>query len=131
MSTKIRTKISKRNDFYISDYRRRELKYFCLQYPEWKEHLKHIGNIGGTSEWTNETQREAIIRYIYKENMKLIEDTCKEVGGDISEYLFRFVCYEESYVHLSTIKHIPCGRRQFYEKVYEFYYILSQKLLVL
>ena len=43
-SQKVRTSLSKRNPYYIPKYVRMELKYFCLQYPEWKKFLATIGH---------------------------------------------------------------------------------------
>lgn len=127
MGTNLRTGLSKSNPHYISKHRRLELTHFCLQYPEWREYLAHVGRKGSQDEWSDPTSEEAIKRVIFSEKMHLVEECCRQAGPDIYEYLLEGVTEGHSYVKLSTQKQIPCSRDYYYDRFHKFFYILSQK----
>lgn len=127
-SMKVRTTLSQKSPYYISKNRRMELKYFCLQYDEWKAYLNWIEFRGGSDEWSDPTGEEAVKRIIFDRNVRIIEETAKNSGGDIWEYLLLAVTKDVSYVTLSTKYYIPCGRDYFYDRYHRFWFFLSRKL---
>ena len=58
-------------------------------------------------------------------SMKEIEQSCKEAGGDISDWLFAAVTEGISYPILEA-RGIPCGRDYFYLRYRKFFWLLSQ-----
>ena len=126
-SQKVRTKLSTKNDYHIPEYRRLELKYFCLQYGDYKEYLKTYHGRKGTSEWSDPTGEEAVKRRLYSSYIEVIEETARKTGGDISEYLLKAVTEDLSFVTLYNTYNIPCGRDYYYERYHKFWYMLSQK----
>ena len=85
----VRTKLAKSNPYYISDYRRKELKYFCLQYKEKISYLNSIEIGRGQTEWDDPTGETAIKRVIYERDIKIITETAKLSGEEIWEFLFK------------------------------------------
>ena len=126
-SQKVRTTLSRKNPYYISKNRRLELKYFCLQYREWKSYLSDFYLRYGTDEFSDPTGEEAIRRKTLLENIALINEISKIAGGEISEYLFKAVTEDLSYVNLKTVYYIPCSKDYYYERYHKFWYLLSQK----
>lgn len=126
-SQKVRTSLSKKSKYYISKNRRLELKYFCLQYKEWKEYLKDYYLRYGTSEFSDPTGEDAIKRMLYSQYITMLIEISRLAGGDISEYLFKAVTEDLSYVNLRTIHNIPCCKDIYYEAYHKFWYLLSQK----
>lgn len=127
MGTNLRTGLSKSNPFYISKHRRLELTHFCLQYPEWENYLTNIKLAGICNEWSDPTSDEAIKRFIFASQMKLVEDCCLIAAPDIYKYMLIAVTKGKSFANLSTMYDMPCGRDYFYERYHKFFYILSQK----
>lgn len=72
-SQKVRVLLSKKNLYYIPKFKRLELKYFCLQYPEWKKFLASIGKRGSTDEFSDPTGEEAVRRVLYSRNIEAID----------------------------------------------------------
>lgn len=106
-----------------------ELKYHCYQYPEWKEYLRDIGHIGGTDEYVDTVGEEATNRVIYAENMRLVEECAKEVGGDIYyEKLLKYVTNKNIAVESMYTDSDNCfGRNQLYDMVTKFYLLLDYR----
>ena len=127
-SMKVRTTLSKKSDYYISKNRRMELKYFCLQYDEWKGYLAWIDGRGGTDEWSDPTGEEAVRRIIFARNVQVVDDAANVAGGDIASFLKVAVTKDLSYVELKTKYEIPCGKDYFYDRYHKFWFILSRKL---
>lgn len=126
-SQKVRTTLAKTNPYYISKNRRLELKYFCLQYKEWQRYLRDYYLRYGTKEFDDPTGDEAVLRASYSWRIGLINEIVKIAGGDISEYLFKAVTEDLSYVNLKTMHLIPCSKDYYYERYHKFWYLLSQK----
>lgn len=126
-SQKVRVLLSKKNPYYISKFKRLELKYFCLQYPEWKKFLASIGKRGTTDEFSDPTGEEAVRRVLYSRNVEAIEAAARIAGADIYEYLLLSVTEDISFPTLKTKYDIPCGADLFYNRYHKFWFILSQK----
>lgn len=126
-SQKVRVLLSKKNPYYIPKFKRLELKYFCLQYPEWKKFLASIGKRGTSDEFSDPTGEEAVRRVLYSRNVETIEVAAKIAGADIYEYLLLSVTEDVSFPTLKTKYDIPCGADLFYNRYHKFWFILSQK----
>lgn len=126
-SQKVRVLLSKKNPYYISKFKRLELKYFCLQYPEWKKFLSSIGKRGTSDEFSDPTGEEAVRRVLYSRNVETIEVAARIAGADIYEYLLLSVTEDVSFPTLKTKYDIPCGADLFYNRYHKFWFILSQK----
>ncbi|MDF2685097.1 MAG: hypothetical protein K0S55_278 [Clostridia bacterium] len=119
------------DEFNISDYAYRELRYFCLQYPEKKKQLKDCyllsshgyrgaPSAGGVSDPTSAMAMKAMK---LSESLELIEQTAIAVDSVLYPYIIKNVTTESEYRALE----VPCGRRQFYELRRKFFYLLALK----
>ena len=127
MGRKMREDLKPNNPHYISTYRRKELKYFCLQYYEWKKEVLSYKQTHVQDEWTDDTGDTAIEHVQSKKKMELVEEISKKAGGDISDYIFKSVTENLSYADMRAKYYIPCGRDYFYERLHKFYFLLSQE----
>ena len=129
MSTVIRSKLSRKNRFYIDKNRYYELKYFCLQYDDWKRALTDIQNTIRTlpevyvqqSTVADVTAKMADARMYYQNRIDLIENAAKETSSDFWKYLVQAVTKGYTYNALD----IPCCREVYYEMYREFFWRLS------
>ena len=115
----------------ISKMRYRELKYFCLQYPEKKRWLSETLAISavqndGMPKGNRISDPTAImadkIEFIWDE-IKVIERTALEAAPGMHEQLMKNVTEGIPYEYMA----VPCGRRQFYDCRRKFFYLLSEK----
>lgn len=138
MATVIRPELSKKNKYYISKYRYYELKYYCLQYPEWKKELLECQEkIVSTSSiilskreksLEDKVSEIAIRKNSLERKMENIVFSCKESDPQLWNFLLIAVTEGMSWTYLSTALRMPCGRDYFYDKYHKFFYILSRKL---
>lgn len=122
----------------LSKNRFRELYYYCLQYEEWQDELKHNIDTVGTSTIddmpkgsnnTNATEKLVIRRSRLLEQCKLLEQTAIETDSELYQYILKAVTTEYiNYNYLQTIMNIPCSRNTFYDRRRKFYYLLSKKI---
>ena len=116
----------------ISKYRYRELKYYCLQYPEWIAELGRCASVSAINVTGmptahnpgNPTEQAAIRRAELIKQCKCIEQTAIEVDGAIYPYIIKNVTENIPYEYLGAV---PCGREYFYKKRREFFYKLSKR----
>lgn len=118
--------------YNISKERYRELKYFCLQYDEWKKQLSLCASLqaqqltgmpGGKNKISNPTADAAVKRSELMEKCALVEQTAIEAGAALYQYLLKNVTQGTPYEYMN----VPCGRRLFYEARRRFFFFLSQK----
>lgn len=128
--------LSKKKPYYISDYRTKELTYFCLQYPEWKQALTNINlnakcpDISVDHAPVDPVSALAELREPYLKRIALVETSARETDEVIAPYILRSVAYGMTYDNIRMMyENIPCNRRDFYILRRKFLYILSQKLL--
>ena len=126
----MRAEISKKNKYWISKHRYYELRHFCLQYPEWKKQLRDLawcqGEGGGDPEWSDPTckslyEREGLLRKV-----RMVERCAEAASPELSKYILRAVTQDISFVHLSMVDNIPCGKDMYYDRVRKFYWLLSR-----
>ncbi len=130
----LRTKLSLKSANYISKHRYLELKHFCLQYPEWKKELASISHgasaslikiSGSQVEFNDPTFDISNKMSRLEEKIELVEGACEAVDLELQLYLLEAVTKGISYEYLRSVKTIPCGRRQFYEKYREVFKVLD------
>ena len=135
MTTKIRTEVSKKNEYYISKYRYMELKYFCLQYDEWKKEYQSISYISSQNfpvvknrnTFSDSTGNIAVRRSYLAEKLKLVEQTAIDTDEELFPYLILAVTKGLTYNELYLMRDIPCSRTRYYKLYRKFFYLLSQK----
>ena len=124
--------------YKISKHRFAEIYHFCLQYNEWKDELKYktdtvaspvITDMPTSHSNDSGVETLTIRRRQLEEKCNLIEDTAREAGEGISQYILKAVTNEYvTYNYLRTVMGIPCGKNYYYDKRRKFYYLLSQKI---
>jgi len=139
MSTKVRSNLAKSNPYYIPHYRFLELKYFCLQYPDWvkerddllqesfpkiiyeKKEIQHVQNEGSIVEDI------AIKRAELDKKIKLVEETVMETDKEFATFLLIAVTTDKTYPYLNAKLGLPLSRTSFYDRYRRFYYLLSKR----
>ena len=123
-----RRSLSERNPYYLSEYREREIIYFCLQYNEWKKRLGEILLRKSGGEWSKPTEEEGDERLGCEERMRIVENACKKVSPDEWKLLLLGVTDPDSnwYNH-KLVKGFKCGRDKYYMQKHMVYYFVSQK----
>ena len=119
--------------YYISKNRRLELKYFCLQYLEWKRDLRYdisggLIKVNADGEMLDKTAEDAIHNDILLKKIKLVEDVCREAGGELYPWLLEAVTTGCSYGRLRTVKGIPCGKNYYYDIFHRFWFLMSREI---
>jgi len=128
----------KLDEYGISKNRYRELRAFCLQYPEWKEKEAEILDSGTVPQGgpavknhiSDPTQKKglALILSNVTGKIKLIEDTARDVDVILADYLILNVTTEyNSYPDLAK-SGMVCSKNNFYRKRRQFFFYLNQKL---
>lgn len=141
MSTKIRTTISKKNEYYIPKHRQLELVHHCMQYDMWEETYKQIDGyaahsnflkeIEGNSKPSDPTAKYAKERLYYMNLMVTLNSAVNEAcnfDSTLSKYLFRGVTKGWSYSYMRQKYGIPYCRDSYYKAYRRFFYILDLKL---
>lgn len=116
----------------ISSAKYRELKYFCLQYEEWKSIINSdasaikavtLSDMPSAHNPSDMTSAIAIKRAEVRAKCELIEQTAIEADNEIYKYIIKNVTQGVLYEYMP----VPCGRRQFYSARRKFFYLLSKK----
>jgi hypothetical protein len=123
------------SDYGISQNRYRELKYFCLQYEEWKTQLQYsieavksiqISSMPGSHTVADTTAVLAIKRVELEKKCRLIEQTALEADCDIYQYILKAVTQDITFNYLQMMMDIPCGHNYFYKAKKRFYALLDK-----
>lgn len=118
--------------YNISKERYRELKYFCLQYEEWKKQLSLCASLqvpqltgmpGGKNKISNPTADAAVKRSELMEKCAFVEQAAIEADAELYPYLLKNVTQGIPYEYMP----VPCCRQKFYNVRRKFFYKLSQK----
>ena len=127
-----------KNKYKLSNYRFRELYYFCLQYDEGQELLKDkrmplkglqysgMPSSGGTG---NPTEKAGIECAELAHKCNLIEQAAKAADPELWEYILFAVTHENvTFDYLKLHKEIPCERDRYYNSRRKFYFMLDNKI---
>lgn len=134
---KMRPELSKKNPYWISRYRYYELRYFCMQYNEWRQKYNELqmcmspGRVlftnGNTNNVSDKTASIAIQMAELRRKMELVEQSCIEADSELHSYIFQGVTRGYGYTYLQTVLGIPCTKDAYYDKYHKFFYILSNR----
>lgn len=97
----------------ISKHRLYELRYFCLQYRQWRHKLLH----GATG----------IEKMVCEQNIAMIDSVADEAGEAIAEWLLRAVTTEGLSAEKLIANGMPCGKDYFYERRRRFFELLDRE----
>lgn len=134
MSTDVRPELSEHSKYHISRHRYYELRHFCMQYPEWMEKVSgmdmiwnsRLNTLHAHSAISDPTSKTAIERERYLNNMHLIEKACMDTDKELSNYIFKAVTKGTSFVELSTLYEMPCGKDMYYDRFRKFFWVLDK-----
>lgn len=131
------SEISRKSKWWIPKYRFLELKYFCLQYPEWKMEVSDIiwtvskpgliqNGIKKQIEFKDSTGELATRLSLLNSKISMIEEVAQMSDESIGDYILKAVTEGLSFVKLKTVYEIPCERDMYYDRYRKFFYILSR-----
>lgn len=122
-------------DYGISIYRYKELKAFCLQYPEKKEKLEYglkaAGEqIANSGQIGRPTENQAVKNSHLSKDCMMIEEAAKVAASDLYPWILASVTeglsYDELEAHTKFGK-VPICKKDFYGIRRKFYALLHQK----
>lgn len=127
-----------KDKYNISNYRFRELYYFCLQYEEWKQELKEKRNPLKAIQYSeaatsgtpgNPTANIGIECAELSHKCNMIEQAAQAADAELWEYILYAVTNENvTFNFLKTKKNMPCERDRYYNNRRKFYFILDKKM---
>lgn len=113
-------------------------KWFSLKYPEWLEEYNNLkdsvkgisydGMPSGKGQVNNATLNLATKRAELRDKMLKVERAAYDAGGEIAEYIFKSVIYEDRTFEDMKALGLPCERTMFYERRRKYYYLLSKEI---
>ena len=123
--------------YNISNYRFRELFYFCLQYGEWQEELQRIRNplkgmqysgMPSSGGFPGDPTMQAAIRCAELSGKCIaIERAAELADPELQEYILYAVTHENvTFNSLKALKGIPCERDRYYDSRRKFYFMLDK-----
>lgn len=113
--------------YAIGRDRYRELKYFCRQYPGWKDEMADMPNHGGRKPSAeahmaaDPTAREAVRRAELSRKCGLVERAAAMADNGCGMYSYLVA----SVTNGRLAERAPCGANQFYALRRRFFYILD------
>lgn len=134
MKTTTRAEISKKNKYWIPKPRYYELKYFCLQYPSWKQAYAALDSLSKrpadlavfskTNVCSDPTSKCVESRIYFYERICMIETACKSTDNGLADYILKGVTEGISYEQLKIKYNIPCCRDTYYKLYRKFFWLL-------
>ena len=112
-------------------------KWFSLKYPEWLDEYNRLKDsvtamsydgLPGSNKINDSTQGLATKRAEIRDKMLKVERAAYDAGGDIAEYIFKSVIYEDMTFEPMKAIGLPCERTMFYERRRKYYYLLSKEI---
>ena len=128
-----------KDKYNISNYRFRELYYFCLQYDEWKQELKEKRNPLKATKYSgipssgsctsNQTEKIGIECAELAHKCSLIEEAAKAADPELWRYILFAVTNENiTFKSLKMQMNIPCERDRYYNSRRKFYFVLNNRM---
>lgn len=123
-------------DYGISKYRYRELKAFCLQYPEKKEQLSYgLTSVAGDGSGRSgkigrPTELQAMHNEHYSKDVMIIEQAAVAASANIYPWILASVTEDLNYKELlghTSLGPVPICEKDFYGVRRLFYSILDKK----
>lgn len=131
----VRPEVSKKNKYWIDRNRYYELKYFCLQYSNWKRAYATIIDAMNRAAYdipsktnvpSDLTGSVATKKLYLSENMQLVEKAIMATDESLYHYLLVGITEGKSYSYLKTVMNIPCSRDNYYELYRRFFWELDK-----
>lgn len=136
-----RNDISRKNKWWIPKNRFLELKYYCLQVPDWQKTIlqnnESIGIHAGIREGLGIVSPDSKFpdwKYVsenveLKNRIELINESAKISGGNFSKYIFEQVTEGRNYSYLLSHYSIPISSTNWHDAYYrKFFWVLDKKL---
>lgn len=127
-----------KNKYNISNYRFRELFYFCLQYEEWQKKLQELRNplqgvqysaAPSSGDPGDPTMKKAMLCAELSYKCAVVEEAAKAADPELQNYILYAVTNEGiTFQFLKIQKNIPCERDRYYNSRRKFYYYLDRIL---
>lgn len=116
----------------ISKFRYRELKYFCMQYREKKEKIRRGltrgSAVSSSAAGLSKVEQQAINNIRYEKDVRMIEEAAAEAHKELAQYILMSVINDMTYEDIMKKITIPYGKTDFYGARRYFYYILDEKM---
>lgn len=132
-----RSKISKKNEYYIPEHRYLELKHRCLQYPDWikerEEKLNELEIISKNyipargSAKTDPVTRQLFLIWILDDRIRQIEKAAELTDPVLNKYIIKGVTTNATYENLKLMHDIPCCRNTYYKLYRKFFWTLDKE----
>lgn len=135
MFTNVKPELSVKNKYRIDKHRYYELRYFCLQYPEWKRKYNELSDISISSlsqinydryGYSDPTGIKAITKACYANRINIVELAARESDEELGCYILKGVTEGLSYTQLKTRFDIPCSKDTYYDRYRRFFWLLSK-----
>ena len=134
MISRVRNVVSRDDKYYISRNRYLELRYFCLQYNEWKlksgKPLLSSGSVikigGSGSEFIDKTGNMAAEMGDANCYISLILKAAEKADKSLSKYLFIGVTQGLSFETMKTLYDIPCEKEIYIDRYRKFFWVLDK-----
>ena len=127
-----------KDKYNISNYRFRELYYFCLQYNEWRETLKQKHNTLQATKYSgmpssghisNQTENHGIECAELSNKCAAVEAAARMADSELYDFIIYAVTHENiTFNYLKMQKDIPCERDRYYNSRRKFYFMLDKIL---
>jgi len=129
--------LSTSNRWWLPKYRYLELRYFALQYPEWKRKYAELNCDTGlasrstdilrvnASKVADRTAEIAIQRKLLSDYMRMVEQSAIQADPELYSYILKAVTENLTFGVMKTLYDIPCERDMFYDRRRKFYFVLS------
>ena len=133
--SRCRAELSVKNKYWIPKYRYYELKYFCLQYPEWRKRYSEADllaspsmsrRVSDTNNIPDIVAKKAIEKGRYANLMKQVEQAAISADSDIYQYIIKGVTEGMSYTYMEAYLRIPCSKDTYYDRYRKFFWLLDQ-----
>ena len=133
--SRCRAELSVKNKYWIPKYRYYELKYFCLQYPEWRKRYSEVDllaspsmnrRVSDTNNIPDIVAKKAIEKGRYANLMKQVEQAAISADSDIYQYIIKGVTEGMSYTYMEAYLRIPCSKDTYYDRYRKFFWLLDQ-----
>lgn len=128
--------LSTSNKWWLPKYRYLELRYFALQYPEWKRRYSELENgvvsvstdilRVNASKVADRTAEIAMRRKTLSDYMQMVEQAAVEADSELYGYILKAVTENLTFGCMKALYDIPCERDMFYDRRRKFYWVLDR-----
>ena len=134
-----RTKISRRNKYYLPEHRRADLIHYCRQYDDWKKELRRLQEdrtrtravdykrtrSSGTG--NNPTEAAAFAINRIQRRIEMVDEAARETDPDLAKYIIMSVAKRVTFQTLRSKHDIPVSKNTFTRLRHEFFWRLDKK----